>query len=75
MVERYLSAERQDHDDFGAAFTKSIGEIVYDAKTIHGPWAMMTQASYDSNGMGTLGTGYGQKYMRDEHGHLNKVEG
>lgn len=77
---RYLSAEKRHSDDFGDSFTQAVGEVVYDAATRgsngrHGPWATMTQRSYDMNGVGKLGTGFGQKYVRNEHGELHKVEG
>lgn len=72
---RYLSAERMTKDDAGRHFTNQVGEIVYDAKTIYGPWATMTQETYDQIGTGQLGIGFGQKYKRDENGHLNCVEG
>lgn len=72
---RYLSAEKMDKDDFGVPFTKKEGELVYDAKTVHGPWATMTAQSFMSYGVGKLGTGYGQKYKRNEAGELHKIGG
>lgn len=74
-MSRYYSAEVMHKDDFDIPFTKKPGEVIYDAKTRMGPWATMTQASFDVYGIGVLGIGYGQKYVRDEHGHLNCVEG
>lgn len=72
---RYLSAEKMSKDDFGIPFTNQKGEVVYDAKTKMGPWATMTEQSFGLYGFGSLGLGFGQKYVRDENGHLNKVEG
>ena len=77
---RYLSAENRTHDDFNDKFTMKPGEIVYDAATERpggypGPWATMTQSSYLMYGFGKLGTGYGQKYVRQTNGQLHKVEG
>ncbi|MCJ1903190.1 hypothetical protein MR829_22945 [Paracoccus versutus] len=72
---RYLSAEAMSKDDFDVPFTKQTGEVIYDAKTKFGPWATMTEASYRTHGVGVLGIGFGQKYVRDEQGHLNLVEG
>ena len=72
---RYLSAENLTEDDFGQPLTGKNGEVVYDAKTRMGPWATMTQASFDVFGAGKLGLGYGQKYVRNEKGELHKVEG
>lgn len=71
---RYTSAEKMTKDDFGNKFTKAEGEAVYDAKTRMGPWATMTQAAFDMYGVG-LGTGKGQKYVRNAENHLLKVEG
>ena len=75
-TKRYLSAERMAEDDFGVKFTKEKGEVVYDAKTIHGPWATMTHASFVKfGGVTVMGEGRGQKYERQENGELWKVEG
>lgn len=78
--QRYVSAERMTEDDFGDKFTMQPGEVVYDAATesqggYAGPWATMTAKSFQMHGFGKLGTGYGQKYVRNEEGHLIKVEG
>lgn len=77
---RYLSAEKRHNDDFGDKFTKTAGEVVYDGVTRapngrYGPWACMTQRSFELNGVGKLGLGIGQKYVRNEYGELHKVEG
>lgn len=77
---RYLSAEKLHQDDFGDTFTKKEGEIVYDAAIRGrngraGPWATMTQRSWEMNGGGRLGLGFGQKYVRNKFGELHKVEG
>lgn len=72
---RYVSAEVMSQDDFEVQFTNKVGEVVYDGKTKYGPWATMTQQSYEAHGIGALGIGYGQKYVRDENGHLNLAEG
>lgn len=74
-MSRYYSAERMRADDFNVPFTNKKDEVVYDAKTKFGPWATMTQASFNMYGCGRLGTGYGQKYVRNEAGELIKVEG
>lgn len=73
---RYLSAERMTQDDLGKPFTMLEGEVIYDAKTVSGPWATMTQATYDLIGHPCgLGLGKGQKYVRQANGQLWKVEG
>ncbi|QDP65323.1 MAG: hypothetical protein Unbinned200contig1000_63 [Prokaryotic dsDNA virus sp.] len=72
---RYVSAEKLHQDDFGDFFTMKVGEVVYDAATKYGPWATMTEKSWKLNGIGKLGTGFGQKYVRNEKGELHKVEG
>lgn len=76
MTDRYLSAERMTKDDFGRPFTFIPGELIYDAKTIQGPWATMTHESWKLYGLGRLGIGFGQKYERSEDGaQLLLVEG
>ena len=72
---RYLSAEGKKIDDFGVEFTNKVGENVYDAKTKMGPWAMMTEISWQLYGTGLLGIGYGQRYIRNETGELILTEG
>lgn len=77
---RYLSAEKLSFDDFGEPFTKVEGEVVYDGATRapggrSGPWATMTEKSYKKMGVGRLGVGFGQKYVRNADGELHKVEG
>lgn len=74
---RYLSAEKAQKDDFGDRFTLKEGELIYDAKTAYGPWAMMTLASWKIHGHPSkaLGLGLGQKYQRNAAGELHKVEG
>lgn len=74
MTQRYLSAEGRNTDDFGSPFTNKEGEHVYDARTAMGPWATMSEDSFEMYGLG-LGTGRGQKYRRNAEGHLVKVEG
>jgi len=75
MTLRYVSAENRDTDDFDVKFSKKEGEAVYDAVTIHGPWATMTQESFRKHGRGRLGVGQGQKYVRQSNGQLHKAEG
>lgn len=69
---RYVSAEKLTEDDFGLPFTKTEGEVVYDARTRMGPWACMTEQSFKMHGTGKLGTGFGQRYVRNAEGHLVK---
>ena len=38
---------------------------VYDGKTIWGPWANMCQEHWDLYGVGQLGTGYGQRLIKE----------
>jgi len=72
---RYLSAESLKADDFGHLFTFQRGELVYDAKTVHGPWATMTHDSWLANSTRELGTGRGQCYRRADDGKLYLIEG
>ena len=73
---RYVSAEAATQDDFGVPFTGLVGEVIYDGRlAMQSQWAMMTQESWDLHSAGFLGTGQGQKYVRNEEGHLVKVAG
>lgn len=74
-MKRYISAEKEKFDDFGIPFTGAAGEVVYDAVTKQGPWAMMSETSWKMYGRNLLGVGYGQKYVRNERGELHCVEG
>ena len=78
-LKRYVSAETMTNDDFEVPFTHEIGEVVYDAKTIYGSWATMTQKSFDKYAhqfvRKNLGTGRGQKYVRNDQGWLVLTEG
>lgn len=75
-MSRYLNAEKMTEDDFGQPFTNMTGEVIYDAVTMNGSWATMTEQSYTLfSRPGGLGTGKGQKYVRRENGELHKVEG
>lgn len=51
-----------------------IGNDLYDIKTTMGPWACTCEGCFYRYGMG-LGTGLGQKYVKDDIGRYVKVEG
>lgn len=53
---------------------KFLDGVMYDCKTVHGPWANLCSNCYKIYGVG-LGTGLGQKYQRDLSGKYIKVEG
>ena len=36
---------------------------VIDGKTVHGPWAYMCKRHWTTEGIGRLGTGYGQRLL------------
>ena len=73
---RYVSAEVMTKDDFDVPFTNQPGEVIYDARLAQTTmWATMTQVSWEKHGCGFLGTGSGQKYVRQVNGELHKVEG
>lgn len=67
---KYWIGDVSKTDDFG----DPIKEVFIDGATVHGPWAVMTPASHDYYGRG-LGTGRGQKYMKQADGKWLKVEG
>ena len=69
---RYISAETMTTDDFGNHISKEPGTVVYDAQTIYGgAWATMTEKSWEVHGLGKLGLGWGQKYVRNDVGQLH----
>ena len=72
---KYWIGRVRDTDDFGVP----IENIFYDAKTIRGPWAIMSPTSYALRSMGRtddmLGTGLGQKYRRQPDGRWLKTGG
>ena len=53
---------------------REIHNVFIDGKTIHGPWANMCLMCHMVNGTG-IGTGCGQKYMKQDNGDWLKVEG
>ena len=57
-------------DDFGDEYA----DVMYDAKTKHGPWANMTEASFKQHGLGKLGLGFGQKYVKQADGQWLKTK-
>lgn len=74
---RYLSAETMNADDFGVPFSHVVGEVVWDAKTQMGPWATMTQKSFDTHAHRSVREngptlGLGQKYVRHSNGELHQ---
>lgn len=59
-------------DDFGVP----VKDVLYDARTRHGPWALMTEESWrDHRAAPNLGTGCGQKYEKQPDGRFLKVAG
>lgn len=70
-------SSRRIEDDFGQPIHHTAGEVLYDAKTVHGgAWALMTEASWKHHrALPRLGVGVGQKYQRGEDGVWRKVEG
>ena len=52
-----------------------LGAVMYDGKTKHGPWAIMSATAWELYGCGRLGAGFGQKYRRNEAGEFYISEG
>jgi hypothetical protein len=67
---RYWTGDVPAFDDFG----KSIANSFVDGKTTTGHWAIMSLYSWSMYGVGKLGPGLGQKYMRQLDGRWLKVE-
>lgn len=53
---------------------KPFGKVMYDAKTVYGPWAYMCEDCFNAVGVG-LGTGLGQQYKKNDSGDWVKVSG
>ena len=58
-------------DDFG----DTISDEIIDGKTKDGPWGLMTPKSWKKNGVGKFGTGFGQKYKKQDNNKWLKIEG
>ena len=67
---RYWHGQVETTDNFG----NSIDDIFIDGATTFGPWAIMSPASFRRYGKG-LGTGIGQKYVKQHDGLWLKTEG
>ncbi len=71
-MKKYWLGTLPEKDDFGDPYKG----VMIDGKTRMGPWANMTEASWAKYGIGRLGQGYGQKYVKeDATGKWLKVEG
>lgn len=68
---KYWIGDVGPKDDFGA----NIDKVFYDGRTRQGPWAIMCVKSWRAYGVGKTGTGYGQRYEKQEDGRWLKVEG
>jgi hypothetical protein len=68
---RYWIGPVNTVDDFG----KKITDTFIDGRTVGGPWAIMTPASWMRHGAGRYGTGHGQKYQKQEDGKWLKTQG
>jgi hypothetical protein len=69
----YWQGSLRSVDDFDVPYDGTM----YDGRTIHGPWANMTETSWQLHAFNPhrLGTGYGQKYKQQADGRWLKVEG
>lgn len=52
-----------------------LGSVMYDGKIKDGPWAIMCEKAWEAYGCGRLGTGFGQKYLRNSDGDFYISEG
>jgi len=70
---KYWLGSLGETDDFGEKY----GKVMYDAKTVMGPWANMSEKSFKKVGCGAtaLGLGLGQKYEKQPDGRWLKVDG
>lgn len=60
-----------ERDDFG----RLIGNVIYDARTRNGQWALMSMASFLAETSHALGVGCGQRYDRQDDGRWLKTAG
>lgn len=69
----FWAGEISELDDFGSP----IDDTVIDARTIRGPWMLMTPSSFALYGgtEGRFGIGLGQRFVRQSDGRWLKVEG
>ena len=70
-MKRYWLSDVRPIDDFGRSITNQF----FDARTRHGPWAIMSTISWTLEGCGKLGTGFGQGYTKQPDGRWLKTEG
>ena len=52
-----------------------IDDVLYDAVTRYGPWATMCKQCWEEHSIHRLGTGLGQKYVKNEAGEFIKEQG
>lgn len=67
----YWLSSLGDLDDFGDAYSN----VMIDGKTKRGPWANMTETSWQRHGIGKLGLGFGQRYEKQSDGKWLKILG
>lgn len=68
---KYWTGHIGERDDF----EQPIKDIFVDGKTKQGQWAIMSPASWRMYGVGTYGTGFGQRYAKTASGKWLKIEG
>jgi hypothetical protein len=71
MKKRYWMGHIGQTDDFG----NTIQDEFVDGKTRMGPWGIMTPTAWRAHGVGRFGTGFGQRYQKQDDGRWLKVEG
>jgi hypothetical protein len=72
----YWRSKVPDSDDFGFGITDEFIDGRTDSQgSFRGTWAKFSPYSWRRYGCGILGTGYGQRYVRQDDGRFMKVEG
>ncbi len=71
LTQRYWASPVPEVDDFGV----KIEDEFIDGASCVGRWAIFSPRSWLEYGCGSLGTGRGQLYQRDENGRFAKVKG
>lgn len=72
----YWLAAVPEVDNFGHTITDEFIDGQCDPQgSYRGTWAIFSPYSWNRYGCGQFGTGYGQRYVRQDDGHFMKVEG
>jgi hypothetical protein len=76
MLAKLWMGDSPTVDDFGYPITDEFIDGKTDPKgSFHGTWATFSPYTWKRYGCGTLGLGFGQRYVKQRGGSFFKVEG